>query len=93
VLVVAILVAMPVEQASEAALAAEMHVSLRARIAVLAALVAVAAAAAVGPCHMWGVVRASTFKKLHTSMSDVVATSTLFAPEETSHASLRLAAC
>jgi len=65
---------------------AEMDVSLRERIALLAVSVAVVAALAMGPCHTWGVVRASTCKRPPTSMWGAVATSTLCAQEETSHA-------
>jgi len=49
---------MLVEQALADALAASMDVSLRARIAQLVESVAVVVA--VGPCHMWDVVKAST---------------------------------
>jgi len=70
----------------------EVAVSLRARSALLAALVAVGAALALGPCHMWEVVRASTSKRPLTSMLGVAAISMPSAPEGISHASLQ-AAC
>jgi len=66
--------------------AMEIAVSLRARIAPLAALVA-ATVVAPGPCRMSAVVRASTCKRQPISMSAVVAISMPFAPEGISHAS------
>jgi len=81
-----VVVLMPVAAAATAA------VSLRARIAQRAVLVA-ATVAVPGPCHTWGAVRASTSKRPPTSMLGVVATSMPFALEEISRASLRRAAC
>jgi len=72
--------------------AEEIAVSPRARIARLAALVA-ATVVVPGPCRTWDVVRASTSRRPHTNMLDVVAISMQSAPEETSHASLQHAAC
>jgi len=70
----------------------ETAASPRARIARLAALVAATVVVA-GPCRTWDVVRASTSRRPHTNMLDVVAISMQSAPEETSHASLQRAAC
>ena len=71
----------------------EIAVSPRARIARLAALVVVAAAAVEGPCPMWDVVKASTSKRPRTSTLDVEAISMQSAPEEISRASLQRVAC
>jgi len=70
----------------------EIAASPKAKIARLAALVAVTVVA-LGPCRMWDVVRASTCKRPLTSMLVVVAISMPFAPEEISHASSQRAAC
>jgi len=59
----------------------------------LAAWAAVVVAPAPEPFHMWALARDHTSRRPRTSMLDVVATSTQFAPEETSLALSRLVVC